>query len=140
MPLSKLRHRIEGISINKTKGISLVELLIAVLIVSLGLLGTSELMTKTLQFNQGAAARTQATILAEDLVEIYRANGINASGDFFDAEIDEWNQRVSSDLPGGTSVRETDLATNSLSITLTWLRKGGEDPQSTITFQTRASI
>jgi type IV pilus assembly protein PilV len=50
-------------------GFTLVEILVALLIVSVGLLGVATLQVRGQQFNQVAYFRTQATLLAYDLME-----------------------------------------------------------------------
>ena len=56
------------------KGFSLLELLVAVLIVAVGLLGIAGLQLASAQNNRGALERSVATFLAEDMLERARAN------------------------------------------------------------------
>lgn len=56
------------------RGITLVEILVALLVLSIGLLGLAGLQTMSLQFNTSAYYRTQATALAYDLSDRMRAN------------------------------------------------------------------
>jgi len=55
-------------------GFSLVEILVALVILGFGLLGFALLQTMTLRFTQSANQRTQATNLAYDLLDQMRAN------------------------------------------------------------------
>ena len=55
-------------------GFSLIEVMIAVLVLGLGLLGFAMLQTMSLRFTQSANYRTQATNLAYDLLDQMRAN------------------------------------------------------------------
>lgn len=57
-----------------SKGFTLIEVLVAVLVLSIGLLGIAGLQTRSLQFNGDAYYRTQAQLLATDLAERMRAN------------------------------------------------------------------
>ncbi|HLU07628.1 MAG TPA: type IV pilus modification protein PilV [Woeseiaceae bacterium] len=57
-----------------SRGLTLVEILIALLILSIGLLGLAGLQTASLKFNTSAYYRTQATALAYDLADRMRAN------------------------------------------------------------------
>ena len=57
-----------------TAGFSLLEVLIALLVLSVGLLGLAALQANTLQFNQSAYLRSQATSLAYDMADRMRAN------------------------------------------------------------------
>ena len=56
------------------KGFSLIEVLVALLILSIGLLGLAALQTTSLQYNTGSYLRTQATFLAYDILDRMRAN------------------------------------------------------------------
>jgi len=55
-------------------GFSMIELLVAVLVLAVGLLGLASLQTRSLQFNYSAYQRTQANILAYDIIDRMRAN------------------------------------------------------------------
>lgn len=55
-------------------GFSLVEVLVALLVLSIGLLGLAALQTTSLQYNTGSYFRTQATFLAYDIIDRMRAN------------------------------------------------------------------
>ncbi len=56
------------------RGFSLLELLVAVLVVAVGLLGIAGLQLASAQNNRGALERSLATFLAEDMLERARAN------------------------------------------------------------------
>lgn len=60
-------------------GFSLIEALIALLILAVGLLGFALLQTMNLRFTQSAQQRTQATDLAYDLLDQMRANRSQAA-------------------------------------------------------------
>ncbi len=55
-------------------GTTLIEVLIAVVVVSVGLVGLAALQTLSLKNNHSAYLRTQATFLAYDMVDRMRAN------------------------------------------------------------------
>jgi type IV pilus modification protein PilV len=59
-------------------GYSLVEILVAVLVISVGLLGVATLQTRGQQFNHFSYLRTQATFLAYDLMDRMRTNATEA--------------------------------------------------------------
>lgn len=59
-------------------GFSLIEVMIAILVLGLGLLGYAMLQTMSLRFTQSANYRTQATNLAYDLLDQMRANRFRA--------------------------------------------------------------
>lgn len=58
----------------RSHGFTLIEALIALVILAIGLLGMATLMMNSLQSSQGAAQRSAATVAAYDLVERMRAN------------------------------------------------------------------
>ena len=60
--------------VRRDQGFTLIEVLIAVLILGVGLLGVVVLQTKSLQYNQQAYLYSQATFLAADVAERMRAN------------------------------------------------------------------
>lgn len=60
-------------------GFSMIELLVAIVVLALGLLGFALLQTMSLRFAQSANYRTQATNLAYDLLDQMRANRFQAA-------------------------------------------------------------
>jgi len=79
-----------------TRGFTLLEVLIAVLILAIGLLGLAKLQVLGLHANQSANLRTEATLLAYDIADRMRANRAayrDASGHYID-------------LPGGTTSKQ----------------------------------
>ena len=59
---------------NKQRGVSLIEVLITILLMSIGALGVAAMQIAGLQYNSGAAARTQASLLANDILDRIRSN------------------------------------------------------------------
>ena len=66
----------------QSRGVSLVEVLVSVLLVTLGLLGAAALQTTALRNNQGSYERTQVSILSQSIFDAMRANreGVTAGG------------------------------------------------------------
>lgn len=64
---------------NKQKGVSLIEAMVSLIVLSIGMLGMVALQSKALQANQSSYYRTQIAILAEDIMDRMRANKPNAS-------------------------------------------------------------
>ena len=60
------------------RGFSLIEVLVALLVLSVGLLGYAMLQTMTVRFTQSANYRTQATNLTYELIDQMRANRATA--------------------------------------------------------------
>lgn len=61
-------------------GFTLVEVLIAVLVLSIGLLGLASLQANSLKNNYSAYMRSQASILANDIADRIRSNPGDAAG------------------------------------------------------------
>lgn len=107
----------------RQQGATLIEVLIATVIISIGLLSVAALQTVALKSNQGSYFRSQATFLAYDLADRIRAAPDSAlNGDYDDGQGGdraEWDARVSAQLGSGavgTLVRNTRQA----SITVQW--------------------
>lgn len=66
------------------RGFSLLEVLIALLVLSVGLLGIAGLQTFSLQFNHQSYERTQATLLVSDITERITANPLAARAGGYD--------------------------------------------------------
>ena len=64
----------------RQNGATLIEVLIAVVVLSIGLLGLAGLQVTSVQSNHSAYQRSQATLLAYDLAERMRANRSAALG------------------------------------------------------------
>jgi len=56
------------------RGFSMIEVMVAILVMGIGLLGFALLQTMSVRFTQSANQRTQATLLATDLLDQVRAN------------------------------------------------------------------
>jgi type IV pilus assembly protein PilV len=123
--------------IRGSKGLSLIEVLIALLIVSIGLLGLAALQANSLKFNHSAYLRTQATQLAYDMAERIRANredalinNTNYEIAFADAkpsnpsnieerDLESWISQIEATLPNGDG--EIDRTANRFTISVRWL-------------------
>ena len=69
----------------KQGGFSLIEVLVALFILSIGLLGLAALQTTGLKFNHQSYQRTQATMLSYDIIDRIRANPIGLNADNYDS-------------------------------------------------------
>jgi type IV pilus assembly protein PilV len=108
-------------------GITLIEILIAVLVLSVGLAGLAGLALSNLRSTANAQFTTQATIVAEEVAEMMRANlsayesssfastpeaiekacspaTICTSGEQARHDSDKWQRHTSQALPGGIAV------------------------------------
>lgn len=65
------------------RGVTLIEVLVAMLVFSVGLLGAASLMVMAGRSNQAAYLRTQVTVLAQNMAERMQANPISVwNGDY----------------------------------------------------------
>lgn len=63
----------------RRSGFTLIEILVALLVLSIGLLGLAMLQLQSLKYNTDAYFRTQATMLAYDIIDRMRANATAAN-------------------------------------------------------------
>lgn len=72
----------------RQRGFSLLEVLVALLVLSIGLLGLAALQTMGLKFNTQSYQRTQAVLNAYDIIDRIRANPAGmATGGYDDVDI-----------------------------------------------------
>lgn len=105
------------------EGSTIIEVVIALLVITIGLLGLLYMQAYTVKGNQSAYLRSQATIMAAELVDAMRAQEEQAlDGDFDDGEAGyraDWDARLVTILgPGATGTLVRDV--NNVSITVTW--------------------
>lgn len=81
----------------RQRGFSLIEVLVALLILSIGLLGVAGLQTRSLQMNQSAYYASQANLFAKGMVEAMRVNSR-------DAELGRYDISMGDDTPGGAGM------------------------------------
>ena len=94
-------YKMKNLEFYKTqKGVGLIEVMVTVLLLSTALLSLAVMQKRSLQFNHEAYLRSQANILAYDIIDRARANIDNISG---------YNIIFTSDAPTGSSQSDTDL-------------------------------
>ena len=110
-------------NITKNRGVTLIEVLVAVLVLSIGLLGLAALQGFSLQAGQSAYHRTQATNLAYEIADFARLNRSQAmqSGVCDVPMKAEWSNFAATQLPGGTvTANMTDCELGVVQITVSW--------------------
>jgi type IV pilus assembly protein PilV len=128
-------------------GITLIEILVALLILSIGLLGLANLQAVGLRANHNAYLRSQATFLAYDIVDRMRANRPPALSGSYDIalddtpagsgvpanDLDEWKTLLAGRLPSGDGL--IDVTDGVVTVVVEWDDSRGEDTpiQMTIT-------
>lgn len=132
---------------SQTGAVSLIEVLVALLVLTFGILGLAGMQLNSLQGNTSALIRTQATELGYDLVDRMRANREAAlSGDYVagytlvelednneqtqdpdappptptlaESDIDEWKGLLASLLPSGDGT--VSLTNNIVTVVIRW--------------------
>lgn len=137
------------------RGLTLVEILIALLILSIGLLGLAGLQTMSLRFNTSAYYRTQATALAYDFADRMRANrqvaltgaydvalqdpppacgAVAVAGTLEQQEIATWRNALACRIPQSTG--EVVRNGNEVTLTVQWDDSRGEEAPMTFELTT----
>jgi type IV pilus assembly protein PilV len=142
------------------RGFTLLEILVALLIVSIGLLGIAGIIAIGLKNNQSAGFRSQATWLANDIVDRMRANRVtaetpagvrsscyvigledtpSADADVCATDVRQWRTALAAALPAGTGSVALDAATRKVTVVVQWddSRGAGGLPAEGITVETR---
>ncbi|MFT6463653.1 type IV pilus modification protein PilV [Halopseudomonas sp.] len=77
-------------SLSTSRGFSLLEVLITILLITVGVLGMVAMQGRSIQYTNDSLHRTQAAILANEMIEIVRASPTLATDDeafYFSAEL-----------------------------------------------------
>ncbi|MGL6160037.1 type IV pilus modification protein PilV [Microbulbifer sp.] len=119
------------------RGAGLIEVMVTVLILSTSLLGLAALQNRSLQYNHSAYLRSQANILAYDLLDRIRINRKNIDSYSLTAAADppagsllaqvdlrEWRQNIASALPGGVGGISCTTA-QVCTVTIQWSEQDG---------------
>ena len=136
----------------RAEGFTLIEVLIALVILAVGMLGIASLLLSALQSSRIAASRTHAVNLAGDIVERIRAN--RGAGTIYDTEItvapalvancetaaqtctpaqmaqndlSRWQSAIAATLPGGSGaviVQPITATAFEYTVTIDWTQSG----------------
>lgn len=132
----------------KIRGFTLLEVLIAVVVLSIGLLGAAALNVTSLRFGHNSVLRSQASLLAVEIVERMRLNAVQARSSAYNFALNvalpttattnceatdvsctpaqlaafdraRWATRVSALLPSGDAAIATDTSVNPARVAVT---------------------
>lgn len=138
LPISAYAHRPL-----QQRGLTLVEVLVAVLVLSIGLLGLAALQGTSLQSSQAAYFRTQAINAAYEIADFTRANQAWALEHCRVPDMGTAEETVSSQLPGGQVnarfANEVNCSDGKIIIEVSWQeeRLQDADGEEKIVFETR---
>ena len=148
------------------RGFTLIEILVTVVLISVGLLGIAALQLTTLRGNQESYVRSQANVLAGDILDrirgnpfafrdgLYETNFDGAGNDTTTAgrDVRDWQASIDQILPGDDlitagQIRRFQTGTrNVVEITIRWNERSqgdgtANDPENGVrTFQLRSEI
>jgi type IV pilus assembly protein PilV len=151
----------------KQTGFTLVETLVALVVLSVGLLGVAGLQLFGLRGNMSASSRTQATYFADDIIDRMRANYVVARGPdaahlqyqvamgatssaaadpIALADVTAWLAELQA-LPAGQGSISVDPTTSIATVTIQWVDTRGGDTNLCnagncvpLTFQTQTQL
>jgi type IV pilus assembly protein PilV len=148
-------------------GMTLVEVLVTLVLISIGLLGVAALQLTTLKNNQESYVRSQATMLAAGMLDRMRSNQVGfiagnydmandasgfdqagAAGTLAADDIAAWQAAINRLLPGADTDAAGRIVRNDriVTITIRWREREEQgtastyDPATLPTFQTRSEI
>lgn len=154
MPLT--RPRAVARAPARTRGLSLVEVMVALVVFSIGALGIAGLQLRALQYGQASLFRSQASALTDDVIDRMRVDRTRARGgdwdtDFGDAadaidptasparaDLQDWKRQVEALLPEGQARVEIVAATRVITVTLRW--NESRVPGESVQMQTRSQL
>jgi type IV pilus assembly protein PilV len=109
---TQIRNR--SITLNRQSGFSLLEILVAMIIIAIGVLGVAGLQASALKFAKSSDTRVMAVILGNDMMERIRSNHVGAKlGEYSSAYA--MSSRTCNPLPTTTA------ATTAAEDTARWL-------------------
>lgn len=134
-------------------GFTLLEVLVTMVVMSLGLLGYAGLQVASLKNSASAYQRSQVTILAYDMIDRMRANRVQAVAGVYNiaigaspggagiagADLVDWKALVGNALPGGDAAINVDGSGNAL-ITIQWADKRDRSASANSTFNTQTVL
>jgi type IV pilus assembly protein PilV len=138
--------------IRAVNGFTLVEILVTLVIISVGLLGIAGLHSMSLRNNFDALIRSHASALADEIADRMRTNRTRAlAGDYnvavgatrsgatqADADLSAWKARLATQLPNGDgSIVLAAAPSRLVTITIQWGERAQTDP---VTFVTQTEI
>lgn len=147
-------HMSTALRTQLNRGVTLVEVLVTLVVISVGLLGVAALQATSLRDNHSALMRGQASALADEILDRMRANRTNALeyevdiGDVLTGasraalDVSEWKAQLAAVLPNATvsgsavaadgAIEVTEVAASvsdrfEVVVTIQWGERGSDD-------------
>lgn len=139
----KMMAKQNSSSVHAQAGVGMIEVLVAIIVLSIGLLGLAGLQTAGLKNNQSAGFRSTATMMAYGILDSMRANRVAAGEGSYNhvtsedtasedeteeetqteagipGDVKPWLEELALRLPDGTGAVNVD-ADNKVTITIQW--------------------
>jgi len=142
---------------HRVRGVTLIEILVALVVIAFGMLGLGGLMATGVKVNHGAYLRSQAVNMAYDIADRMRANRAEALTGVYEIGLDEdtpdgtaaadqdliaWRAALQRALPAGTGgIERINVGTGTvLQITIRWDNSRTPNETALETFVTRTDI
>jgi len=143
-------------SARRQLGVGLIEVLVAVLVLSFGMLGVAALQATSVRTNQSATMRSLAVSYAYGIADRMRANGSQVAStptayniavgaqtggaDQAAADLEQWKADLGASLPSGDGSISYNAATNQWTITITWDDTAASRQEATTAKQVQLSV
>lgn len=144
----------------KQSGFTMLEVLVALLVLAIGLLGLAGLMASSMRNNLSASHRTQATWMAYDIIDRMRANREGAvTGDYATPmgagavcsaavpagtvsaqDIAAWKNQLACSLPAGNGSIDVNAGTRAATILIQWNDSRGNQGLANQTFKVETQL
>ena len=107
-------------------GFSLVEALVALVVLSIGMLGIAALYVESLRAGRSALLRTQAVALASDMADRIRANPAGTTN--YIKAVDDAGTITANCAPGGSGCTGAQMAAHDIALWYQQVDARGDDP------------
>ena len=137
---------------SRSGGMTLIEVLVTLVIISVGLLGVAALQLTTVRNNYDSFVRSQAAMLASDMLDRMRANrnraaqyvvAIGTNADVSTPEgldTDRWRDTLAEQLPNGEGGIAYDVTNQIVTISIRWNERAEAVIDRTLVFTTSSQI
>jgi type IV pilus assembly protein PilV len=126
------------------KGVSLIEALIALLLLCVGLLGIAGMHGRAVQYAVDGEDRNRAAILANEMVSLMWASRTNDKANLPSGTVTAWQARVTdaatSGLPNASSTIDSPDTNGVTKITISWRPPSRPSASGSFTYVTKVAL